>query len=187
MEASRRGVRSTIILSGSGVLSQARESVKEIVIKNVHDLTGIKIQEDEFETLPYRSQGNHKEKATSFIFGLYPATKERVWEEYKKVKKEAMEKNRCLSLFQTRTDRYLLGKARDLAHKKKILSAFVTKTHLTGILTNDNPPKHVVIKKRADLEPFEGNPASGSNAMELSDSQLTPVSQLSKSVKNFQF
>ena len=39
LEASRRGVTSTIILSGLGVLRQPRESLKEIVIKNVLDLT----------------------------------------------------------------------------------------------------------------------------------------------------
>ena len=43
LEASRRGVTLTIILSGSGVLRQLRESLKEIVIKNVLDLTGVKI------------------------------------------------------------------------------------------------------------------------------------------------
>ena len=42
-EASRRGVTLTIILSGSGVLRQLRESLKEIVIKNVLDLMGVKI------------------------------------------------------------------------------------------------------------------------------------------------
>ena len=37
-----------------------------------------------------------------------------------------------------------------------------------GIHTLDNPQKHIVIKKKADLEPFEETPVSGSNAMELS-------------------
>ena len=128
-----------LVLTGDHILTE--DTPQAVVIKNMKDLCdGYNLQDSDFQTLPYKlgvGQQQTCKKKISYV-GLLPHVKEIIWSHYNK--QEAQKKQRFLNLYQTRTDVNLLKEARKLALLGKIKSAFVTNTHMTGILTKDSPP-----------------------------------------------